>query len=71
MGINMTDLTGQPRSDADLQEAIDAAKYELIDATIDRPPGLQVMLPTIIECLVELQGFRELIKKLKAKQGQT
>ncbi len=70
MTINITDLSGQPRSDADLQEAIDTVKKQMISRSIENPM-LEVMLPTILECLVELQGFRELVKKIKAKQNQT
>ena len=70
MGINMTDQSGTPRSDEDLQEAIDTVKKQMISRTIENPM-LEVMLPTIIECLTELQGFRELVKKIKAKQKST
>lgn len=69
MGINVTDLTGTPRSDEDLQESIDVLKSIFVNNRLDLPPMLTVMLPTAIECLVELQGFRELVKKIKAKQA--
>lgn len=68
MGINITDLTGTPRSDEDLQEALEVVTKEMISRTPGNPE-LKVMLPTIIECLRELQGFRELVKKIKAKQA--
>ncbi len=70
MTINMTDLSGEPRSDEDLQEALDVLKSVFVNNRLDLPPMLTVMLPTTIECLVELQGFRELVKKIKAKQAE-
>lgn len=70
MGINMIDQSGTPRSDQDLQEAIDAVTVEMTSRTLGNPQ-LGVMLPTIMECLRELQGFRELVKKIKAKQNQS
>jgi len=72
MGINMTDLSGTPRSDEDLQEAIQVVQRALANILIpDTPNELRVMFPTILECLEELQGFRELVKKIKAKQKLT
>ncbi len=69
MGINMIDATGQPRSDEDLQESIDALKNALVTQRMTLPPMLTVQLPCMIELLTELQGFRELVKKIKAKQA--
>lgn len=75
MGINMTDLTGTPRSDEDLQEAIQVVQRSLANILQPDSPGneLRVMFPTILDLLQELQGFRTLVKKIKAKQaeGQT
>ena len=65
VGINITDLTGQLRSDQDLQEALDAATREMVSRSMGNPE-LKVMLPTIIECLRELQDFRKLVKKIKS-----
>lgn len=71
MTIDFIDESGQPRSDEDLQEAIDVLKKGMIESRMNLPPEIVVLLPTAIECLVELQGFRELVKKIKAKQGQS
>lgn len=71
MTLNIIDQSGQPRSDEDLQEAIDALKKGMIDRRMVLPPEIVVLLPTAIECLIELQGFRELVKKIKAKQAQS
>ena len=71
MGINFIDQSGQFRSDQDLQESIDALKTALVAQRITLPPELTVRLPTMIELLTELQGFRELVKKIKAKQKQS
>lgn len=68
MTINILDKTGTPRSDDDLQEAIQVVTKQMTSGTIENPM-LTVMLPTIRECLIELQGFRELVKKIKAKQA--
>lgn len=73
MGINIIDKSGTPRSDEDLQEAIQVVQRALANILEPDTPGneLRVMFPTILECLEELQGFRELVKKIKAKQNQT
>ena len=64
MTINIVDQTGQPRSDEDLQEAIDTCKSEMAKHKVgDFPPMLMVMFPTIIECLQELQRIRAVIAK--------
>ncbi len=70
MTINIHDLTGTPRSDEDLQEAVQVVQRALQNILVpDTPNELRVMFPTILECLEELQGFRELVKKIKAKQA--
>ena len=69
MGINIIDQSGQSRSDQDLQDAIDAVTREMV-VLAPGNPQLIVMLPTIRECLVELQGFREIVKRIKAKQAE-
>ena len=72
MGINFTDLTGTPRSDEDLQEAIQVVQRALANILVpDTPNELRVMFPTILDCLEELKGFRELVKKIKSKQNQS
>lgn len=71
MGINIIDKLGQSRSDEDLQEAIEVVQKALVNILEpDNPNALRVMFPTILGCLEELQGFRELVKKIKAKQQE-
>jgi len=62
MGINIIDRSGEPRSDEDIQEAIDAVTREMVSRNPGNPE-LMVMFPTIIESLNELLRLREFIKK--------
>ena len=68
MTINIVDQSGTPRSDQDLQEAIDTCKKEMASHKVGGfPPMLMVMFPTIIECLLELQRIRTVIKEHQEK----
>lgn len=69
MGINMIDKSGTPRSDQDLQDAIDAVVKEFTSANPNMNLDMMLVFPIIMDCLVELQGFRDLVKKIKAKQA--
>jgi len=70
MGLNFVDESGQPRSDQDLQEAIDTVVKEMVSRTPGNPQ-LIVMFPTIIECLQELQGLRRVISEHAEKKRTT
>jgi len=52
------DLTGKPRSDSDIQEAIDCMKTVLIKHALVLPV-VTVHAGIIIDCLQELQERRE------------
>ena len=68
MTLDMIDQTGTPRSDEDLQEAIDTCKREMASHKVGSfPPMLMVMFPTIIECLQELQRIRTVIREHQEK----
>jgi len=71
MGINMTDLSGTPRSDNELQDAVDAVVKEFSSMNPTMSHEIMLVFPTIMDCLKELQGFRELVRKIKAKQNQS
>jgi len=54
----MTDMSNQPRSDEDLQEAIDAIEIVAVKHALLLPPMLAVNLMNIRQCLQELQVRR-------------
>ncbi len=74
MTINIIDKSGQGRSDEDLAEAVAQVKTEMVTGFGKNQPMLQVMFPTILECLQELQRLRAVIRKheedLRAGAGQ-
>lgn len=57
--IGFEDRTGQPRSDEDIQEAIQAVEHAMVKNMLKVPPKLAVMLPTIREALKELLVLRQ------------
>lgn len=69
MTLDFIDESGKPRSEEDLQEGIDVLSKIMVSARSTAPPELIVMIPTLLDCLRELQDFRELVKKIKAKQN--
>lgn len=63
----MEDKTGQPRSDKDLQDAINAATEIMVKhATV--LPLFTVHATTIRDCLLELQAMRKLLKEARKKR---
>ena len=67
--MEFIDESGQPRSDQDVQEAINT----VIQIMIKQPtvlPLFTVHAGIIVDCLHELQGYRALVKKLKAQKEQ-
>ena len=69
MTIDFTDESGKPRSDADLQELKEYLTKTFISARATADPELIVLIPTALDLLEELRGFRDLVKKIKAKQA--
>ena len=70
----MIDMSGQPRSDEDLQEAIDVCKQIMIKQPLVLPL-FTVHAGIIVNCLEELQMMRRLLaeakqKRLKQAQGE-
>jgi len=61
------DMTGQPRSDRELQEAIDCVKTIRVKYPLVLPL-LTVHAGIIIDCLEELQGIRKLLVEAKRKR---
>ncbi len=66
--INFIDKTGQPRSDKDLQEAIDVCGQIAVKHTLEIPI-LTIHIMDIIALLKELRSYRKLIADLKARKG--
>lgn len=60
MSVSMVDKTGEPRSDKELQEAIEAVKQAMVKPPITHPM-LVVNLLAIKELLLELQIRRQQI----------
>lgn len=65
--LNFTDKTGEPRSDEDLQEAIDVITMVAVKYPMAIPP-LTVNLGNIRDCLKELQHLRKIIAKIKTER---
>ena len=63
----MIDMTGQPRSDEDLQEAIDCVKTIMVKHSLVLPL-LTVHAGIIVNCLEELQTIRRLLKEAREKR---
>lgn len=69
MTLDFIDDSGKPRSDADLQELVEYLTRTMVSARMTADPELIVLIPTALDLLSELQGFRDLVKKIKAKQA--
>lgn len=66
MSLSMVDMTGQPRSDEELQEAIDCIKTIMVKHALVLPL-LTIQAGTIKACLEELQALRRIIKAHRDK----
>ncbi|MBA7545160.1 hypothetical protein ES705_37524 [subsurface metagenome] len=67
MSMGMIDKTGEPRSDEELQEAIDCVKTIMVKhATV--LPFFTVHASLILNCLQELQIIRRMIEKARKKR---
>lgn len=63
MTLEVTDKSGQPRSDQDLQEGIDTLTRIMAAPWATAQPELLLVIPTLLDCLRELQALRVEIKK--------
>lgn len=63
----MIDMTGQPRSDEDLQDAINCIKTIMVKHSTVLPL-LTVHAGIIVNCLEELQGLRKLLAEARRKR---
>ena len=61
--MGMIDMSGQPRSDEELQEAIEVVSLIMVKHVLDTPPILVVHLLCIRQLLQELQMVRPGIKR--------
>ena len=64
---SMIDMTGQPRDDEELQEAIDCVKTIMVKHSLVLPL-LTVHAGIIINCLEELQGLRKMLAEARRKR---
>ena len=72
--MTMIDMTGQPRSDEELQEAIDCVKTIMVKHSTVLPL-LTIHALTIVDCLSELLILRKFLaearrKRLEATDGR-
>jgi len=65
--MEMIDKTGQPRSDEELQEAIDCVKTIMVKHSTVLPL-FTVHALTILNCLQELQNLRKLLAEARRKR---
>jgi len=65
--MGMVDMTGQPRSDEDLQEAIDACKQIMVKHSLVLPL-FTIHAGIIVNCLEELQTMRRLLAEAKRRR---
>lgn len=65
--MEFVDKTGQPRSDEDLQEAIDACKQIMVKQPLVLPL-FTVHAGIIINCLEELQDLRRLLEEARKRR---
>lgn len=65
--MEMRDESGQPRSDEDLQEAIDCVKQIMVKQSTVLPL-FTVHAGIILDCLQELQTFRKLLEEARRKR---
>jgi len=65
--VGMVDMSGQPRSDEELQEAINACKQIMVKHSLVLPL-FTVHAGIIVNCLEELQTMRHLLAEAKRKR---
>ena len=70
MGIDIIDESGKPRSDADIQEAIDLLTKIMVTSRMTADPELVVMIPTLLDLLREMQSIRKMIQKKLPNYGR-
>ena len=70
MGIDIIDESGKPRSDADIQEAIDLLTKIMVTSRMTADPELVVMVPTLLDLLREMQSIRKMIQKKLPNYGR-
>ena len=58
--IEMRDMSGQPRSDEELRQALEAVERSMVRDMMKLPPELFVQLPVIRDALISLLTLREL-----------
>jgi len=68
--MEMIDESGKPRSDEDLQQAIDAVGQIMVKQPLVLPL-FTVHAGIIRDCLLELQIYRKLIAEAKKKRDET
>ena len=62
--MGMVDMTGTPRSDEELQEAIDCVRTIMVKHSTTLP-FFTVHAVLILNCLEELQGLRKLLTEAR------
>lgn len=65
--VEIVDKTGKPRSDEDLQEAIDTVRTIMVQQPLVLPL-FTIHAMDIMECLLELQAYRKLIAEIKLRK---
>ena len=65
--MEVIDKTGQPRSDEELQEAIDCVKTVMVKHPLVLP-FFAVHALTILNCLEELQVMRRLLEEARKRR---
>ena len=65
--FGMIDKTGEPRSDEELQEAIDCVKTIMVKQPTVLP-FFAVHALLILNCLEELQNLRRMLKEARRKR---
>ena len=65
--MEMIDESGKPRSDKDLQEAIDVVGQIMVKHSTVLPL-FTIHAGIILDCLRELQKYRAIIAKLRAEK---
>jgi len=67
--MGMVDMTGEPRSDEDLQDAIDCINEIMVKHPLVLPL-LTTHAGIIRDCLLELQRMRGLLQQAKEKRRE-
>ena len=65
MALEFVDKSGEPRTDEEIREAIEAIKKDLVEGDLS---PLKIHYLVIVDGLTELLSYRELIAKLKEKK---